>query len=66
MSLARIELMAADRPLTVYPKKDRVEMGGGKFREFDRPDPRDLQEANDHWARLLAARKAGLPPDEKS
>lgn len=58
MPLAQIELMVADRPITVYPKKDRVEMGGGKFREFSRPDPRDLSEANDHWARLLASHKS--------
>ena len=57
MTLQQIELMAADRPITVYPKKDRVEMGGGKFREFDRPDPLDLKEANDHWAAMLAAHK---------
>ena len=56
MTLAQIEIMAADHPVTVYNKKDRVEMEGGKFREFSRPDPRDLQEANDHWARMLAAR----------
>lgn len=50
--------MVSDRPVTVYPKKDRVEMGGGKFREFSRPDPRDLQEANDHWSRMLANHKS--------
>ncbi|MCM1295393.1 MAG: hypothetical protein NC311_07600 [Muribaculaceae bacterium] len=49
--------MAIDQSIIVYPKTDRVEMDGGRSRTFSRPDQRSLDEANDHWARMLAARK---------
>lgn len=49
--------MAIDQSIIVYPKTDKVDMGGGKSRTFTRPDQAALDEANDHWARLLEEHK---------
>lgn len=57
MPLAQVELMAIDQSIIVYPKTDKVEMDGGKSRTFTRPEQSALDEANEHWARMLAAHK---------
>lgn len=59
MPVAQTELMAIDQSIVVYPKTDKVEMAGGKSRTFARPEQESLDEANDHWERLLRGHKAG-------
>lgn len=58
MPVAQTELMAIDQSIVVYPKTDKVEIAGGKSRTFTRPEQESLDEANDHWARLLREQEA--------
>lgn len=60
LPLAQVELMAIDQSIIVYPKTDKVEMAGGKSRTFARPDQSSLDEANNHWARMLAEHEKNL------
>lgn len=45
MSIAQIELMYADCPVTVYPKTDTVKDGKGNEHKFNRPSSQSLNEA---------------------
>lgn len=52
MTLAQVELMYADCPVTVYPKTDTAKGSNGKERKFERPSSSSLREAKadfDTW-----------------
>lgn len=54
MSLARIELLCADAPVTVYPPTDTCPGGrhGKKNIEFTRPTARSIEVARRRWQQM--------------
>lgn len=50
MSCRQVELMCADRAVTVYPKTDTVKDSKGKERKFNRPSSRSMNEARERFS----------------
>ena len=62
MSLAQVQLMCADTPVTVYPKTDRCKGGRGGRREIEFPRmTRSSQDtARQRWEKMKRDKARGL------